>query len=60
MSGHSADQGKRTSDIAISRTHFMNDSTGGLSVRFFKNTISAEIRVQQTLAAKPSKQPDER
>jgi hypothetical protein len=44
MSGHSADQGKRTSDIAISRTHFMNDSTGGLSVRFFKNTISAEIR----------------
>jgi hypothetical protein len=36
--------GDRTSDLATSCAQFMNNSTAGLSVRFFKNTISAEIR----------------
>jgi len=31
----------------------MNEWTAGLRVRFFKNTISAEIRGPRVLAAKP-------
>ena len=34
----------RTSDFVISRAQSINDATAGLSVRFFRNTISAEIR----------------
>ncbi|HEY0913113.1 MAG TPA: hypothetical protein VGD75_23065, partial [Bradyrhizobium sp.] len=43
-SGHTFDQSVRTSDFATSRVQSMNASTAGLSVRFFRNTISAEIR----------------
>jgi acyl-CoA reductase-like NAD-dependent aldehyde dehydrogenase len=38
------DQGMRTSVFTTSRAQVMNDSTAGLSVRFLKSTISAEIR----------------
>jgi hypothetical protein len=34
----------RTTDFTTSRAQFVKDCTAGLSVRFFRNTISAEIR----------------
>jgi hypothetical protein len=43
-SRHTFDQGARTSDFETSRVKSMNASTAGLSVRFFRHTISAEIR----------------
>jgi hypothetical protein len=43
-SGHSVDQGTRTSDFATFRAQAINDPTAGPRVRFFKNTISAVIR----------------
>jgi hypothetical protein len=46
------DQGFGASDIATFRAQFMNATTAGLSVRLFRNTISAEIRGPEDFSGK--------